>query len=740
MMVFAISDGAHRELRGRLDIIFEDAGDKMMKNIAEPVHTWLWPAKDASRVNRIMRFDAFSLDLDAHSITVGDEAVHVEPQVYDLIALFCRNPGRLLSHDEIIEKVWRGRFVSDSAVATRINAARKALGDDGTQQKVIRTVRGRGFRFELTPLSDPGGIPPHDRSDRAEVGDRFVLSCTPYGYSLFMAARTDGESKLLYKTLPVYLAESASRHNGINDADNLAVFQNGADAVNCARELLESIQRRCDSLPVAERWTAKIGIGYGTLEHGFTPALAGRMDALSEPGGICITKQALDRLENHNVEVSALTDDDQPDDSSPYRITGIDDWHPAQRQDGRPAQLTNMAIPEPGEVSVIVLPFDLPGENEELAQAAIGLRLEIQNALVQLSGVMPMAAGTASAFAGGTSPDVAKAVGVRYVVQGNIRAIGRQARLMLELYDHHRKGVSWSQRYDGSLDDGFEFQDQMSSRVVRALDVKILSGEQARIWHKSFSDLKAIRLQYSGMRDFFKMTKENMRAARESFGLLHQKHPEVPIGATWTALCHWFEYQRGWCDDPSVAAAETEHWANIAVKMEDADGQAHTALCHVHISRREFDQAERIGAQAVTVRPSCANANGFYAHCLYYCGSVEKAIYHARLAIRYSPAYPPMFAAVLAGALHAKGDQETAIAVAKEGQRINPDDPTIGLILNSALWQAERQDEARLVAVRLLRAHPSMDVKSFVDRMPFREERMGIQLTENGLACLDSLN
>ena len=80
----AISDGAHRELRGRLDIIFEDAGDKMMKNIAEPVHTWLWPAKDASRVNRIMRFDAFSLDLDAHSITVGDEAVHVEPQVYEI--------------------------------------------------------------------------------------------------------------------------------------------------------------------------------------------------------------------------------------------------------------------------------------------------------------------------------------------------------------------------------------------------------------------------------------------------------------------------------------------------------------------------------------------------------------------------------------------------------------------------------------------------------------------------------
>jgi len=98
-----------------------------------------------------LRFNDFSIDLDAAQITRNGSAVEVEPQVFDVIALLATNPGRLIGHDELIEKVWRGRIVSDSAIASRINAARKALGDDGTAQRVIKTVRGRGFRFELTP-------------------------------------------------------------------------------------------------------------------------------------------------------------------------------------------------------------------------------------------------------------------------------------------------------------------------------------------------------------------------------------------------------------------------------------------------------------------------------------------------------------------------------------------------------------------------------------------------------------
>lgn len=738
----AVSEAVHRELRGKLDVLFEDVGPQSLKNIAEPVQTWIWPLSENEQFSEnanILVFDPFVIDLGAGVIKVGGEPVHVEPQVFDLVSLLCANPGRLLGHDEIIEKVWNGRIISDSAIASRINAARKALGDDGQRQEIIKTVRGRGFRFELTSARKSNIASRRDTYDR--LSNKFVLSCTPHGYSLMMATRSGTKGSEHYKALPVFLAEAAAANNGLTMATNLAVFDRGADVLRCAATLNQLIESRCKSLPQTERWCAKIGIGFGTVQHGYAHALAGRMDAIAEPGGICVTKRTLDVLDDEfSVEVAPLVEGEEPDDSSPYKVTRIGDWTVPEGGRAGPAQVANCDIPESDEVSIVVLPFHVSSQGDELQEIALGLRLEIHNALAQLSGVLPMAAGTAAAYTGSTSPATAQALGLRYVLQGNIRAIGPKVRLMLELYDHRRGGVSWSQSYEGSLNDGFEFQDQMTMRVVRAIDVKVLSGEQARVWHKSFSDLKATRLQYRGMRDFFKMSKESMRSARESFELLYDMHPEVSIGATWTALCNWFDLQRGWADDREAAAAATEHWAKIAIGMEDVDGQAHTALCHVHLMKHEYKLAEETGKQAVTVRPSCANANGFYAHCLYFCGSLENAIHHARLAIRFSPAYPPMFAAVLAGALHANGDQESAIAVAKEGQRINPTDLHTGLVLCSALTEASREDEARLVAVSLLRSNPTLDVASFVDGLPFRNQEMGAQLAGNCLACFESLD
>ena len=103
----------------------------------------------------LLEFEGFEVNLEAAVLRSMGRVVETEPQVFELIAFLCTNAGRLISYDEIIDNVWHGRIVSDAAIATRINAARKALGDDGTAQRVIKTVRGRGLRFELEPLDRP---------------------------------------------------------------------------------------------------------------------------------------------------------------------------------------------------------------------------------------------------------------------------------------------------------------------------------------------------------------------------------------------------------------------------------------------------------------------------------------------------------------------------------------------------------------------------------------------------------
>ncbi len=117
--------------------------------------------------NRLLVFDQFDVDLDAAVVRVNGAVVHIEPQVFELIAFLVVHRGRLVSYDEIVEHVWHGRIISDAAIASRVNAARKALGDDGTVQRVIKTVRGRGLRFELQPREDLGVGIDHDRVHEA---------------------------------------------------------------------------------------------------------------------------------------------------------------------------------------------------------------------------------------------------------------------------------------------------------------------------------------------------------------------------------------------------------------------------------------------------------------------------------------------------------------------------------------------------------------------------------------------
>lgn len=96
------------------------------------------------------KFTDCEFDTDRRELSRSGEAVPVEPQVYDLLAYLISNNARVVSKDELLAVVWKGRIVSESAMNTRINAARSAVGDNGYQQHIIKTARRTGFRFIAT--------------------------------------------------------------------------------------------------------------------------------------------------------------------------------------------------------------------------------------------------------------------------------------------------------------------------------------------------------------------------------------------------------------------------------------------------------------------------------------------------------------------------------------------------------------------------------------------------------------
>lgn len=126
--------------------------------------------------DRAMRYEFADceLDLDAHILRRAGEAVRIEPQVFDLIACLVGSRGKLVTYDELIVRVWGGRIVSDATMAARISMARKALGDDGKRQQVIRTVPRRGVQLATPVMAMPdatqtGSIPAPDRASLTQV-------------------------------------------------------------------------------------------------------------------------------------------------------------------------------------------------------------------------------------------------------------------------------------------------------------------------------------------------------------------------------------------------------------------------------------------------------------------------------------------------------------------------------------------------------------------------------------------
>src|ERR1700691_4481844 len=115
-------------------------------------------------------FSDHRLDTDRRELHRGSEAIAMEPQVFDLLVYLVENRDRVVSKDDLFASIWSGRIVSDSTLTSRINAARKAIGDSGEEQKLIRTIARKGFRFVGSVQTSEAGADNADAGGAAAEG------------------------------------------------------------------------------------------------------------------------------------------------------------------------------------------------------------------------------------------------------------------------------------------------------------------------------------------------------------------------------------------------------------------------------------------------------------------------------------------------------------------------------------------------------------------------------------------
>src|SRR3712207_6325279 len=131
----------------------------------------------------LYRFGDHEVDTDAFELRAAGRPVDVEPQVFDLLALLLAHRSRVVRKEELLDAVWGNRFVSESALTSRLKAARRAVGDDGRSQRCIRTVHGRGYRFvaptqEVTEDAERAATAPEAAGDD-EAAEAPAVAASP---------------------------------------------------------------------------------------------------------------------------------------------------------------------------------------------------------------------------------------------------------------------------------------------------------------------------------------------------------------------------------------------------------------------------------------------------------------------------------------------------------------------------------------------------------------------------------
>ncbi|MET4198097.1 winged helix-turn-helix domain-containing protein [Bradyrhizobium sp. LA6.12] len=492
------------------------------------------------------------LDTDRRELSREQVPVAVEPQVFDLVVHLMENRDRVVSKDELIDKIWHGRSVSESTLTSRINAARKAIGDSGANQALIRTIARKGFRF---------------------VG----------------AVQT----------------------------------QRGA--------------------------------------------------ALPEPG--------------------------------------------------RVAQAPQAALALPDRPAIAVLPFTNMSGDREQDYFSDGISEDIITALSKLRWFFVVARNSSFVYKGRAvhMHEVARELGVRYVLEGSVRRSGDRLRISAQLNDVSTGSHLWAERYDRELADIFAVQDEITEAIVAAIEPQLYTAESFRAQQKPPGSLDAWDLVMRALSHYWRITREDNAAAQ---GLLEQAtaiDPAYGKALGLLATSHIFGAHMGWAD-MAMTVPVAERAALAAVEADREDAWAHHGLAYTYLFRRRFDDALAEFELTLQLNPNFAMAHAFYGVTLCYAGRWRDGDAAARRALRLSPRDPlaAIYCGVAAYAQFIGRNYEGAVQMARESMRQRADFVGAHRVLTAAAGMLGDPQLAAYALRGLQRTQPGISLAWLTRELPMR--------------------
>src|SRR5271168_2216539 len=320
----------------------------------------------------------------------------------------------------------------------------------------------------------------------------------------------------------------------------VADFPSAVDAVQCAVAVQEAMAERNSGGPESEAMRFRIGIHVGdvivegTNLFGDAVNIAARLEAIAEPGGICVSATVRDQIGTKLPIAFA--------DLGEQQVKNIAQLIRAYRVEGK-STVTEGAIvaprlPLPDKPSIAVLPFANMSGDPEQEYFVDGMVEEIITALSRIRWLFVLARNSSFSYKGQAVDvkQVGRELGVRYVLEGSVRKASNRVRITAQLIDAVTGAHLWADRFDGSLEDVFDLQDKVASSVAGVIEPALQAAETARSAGRPTTDLTAYDLYLRA----YAMTLSSTRQSSEALRLMEQaiaRDPRYGPALAWAAFC-----------------------------------------------------------------------------------------------------------------------------------------------------------------------------------------------------------
>ena len=603
-----------------------------------------------------------------------------------------------------------------------------------------------------------------------------ILSADVEGYSRLMGE--DEEATVLtLKSYREVLTTLIHQHSGKvldSPGDNLlAEFASVVDAVKCSVAVQKEISARNKELPENRRMRFRIGINLGDVIqeedgiYGDGVNIAARLESLADSGGICISRTAYDQVKKKlELGYEYLGDHAVKNITEPVRVyrvltapeaagkvigerkllgsvsrrTAISvisilviiavvliGWNIYLHQSKKiePASLDKMAHSLPEQPSIAVLAFTNMSDDPKQEYLSDGITDQLIATLSKVPKLFVIDRTSAFAYKGKSVKvrQVAEELGVQYVLEGSVQRSGDRVRIIVQLIDAIAGDHLWAERYDRDLKDIFELQDDLTIKIITALRIKLVAGEDAkRLTGGRTKNLQYIEKKFEGRFYLGEFNKASNAKAKQIFEELTIMEPEIFNAYVGLASAHMMDVWLGSSSSPKKSLGEAIKLCKKAIVLDESQDIPHSLLGYIYAVTRQHDKAIEECQRAIDMNPNSADAYLFLGMSLNYAGRPQEAIDFLKKAHRLSPFPPPSFILHLGSAYREAGRYEEAIAEYKKCIKRAPNNRMAYQHLSITYALTGRYEEAREAWSEVLKIDPKTTYKKLYEICPYPPE------------------